>query len=368
MMTRIWIALLSLSSITCGYSQLLINPQIPPQGLMQKKQLWNILCVNNTGLPQHVQIQIWLTDSESGQQVLTGLGATLLLQKGTTMLREDDVAPARYQYTGSYTTTDVGAGDWLMPGNYNICYTLSGVDEKLGVPSSEACLNTAVEPLSPPQLISPSDTSMVETVYPAFNWIPPAPLSMFSDLKYELLIVEMKDGQSAYDAIQRNAPLYIQRYMEAPFLLYPSSAKTLDKGKQYAWQVVAKNGAAYAQKTEVWRFRIKKDAAAIIIDNSAYIGLSRGYDAQSYSCQGKMRFAYNNETGDSTAHVNIYLLQDEKRIPVDSKSIPLKQGENFVDIPIGNNGRYQNLQEYVLELTNSRKEQWNLRFRYVKKE
>lgn len=365
-MSLIGTILLCICGIISAYSQILISPQIPPQGLMQKNQLWNILCINNSGFPQYVQIQLSLTKSVSEQPILTGTGRTFLLQKGTTLIRADDVAPVQYQYTSA--TTAIGAGDWLTAGSYNVCYTLSAPDEKIGTPSAEACLNIDSEPLSPPQLISPADTSIVETNYPGFNWIPPAPAMMFTDLKYELLIVEIKEGQSAYDAIQRNVPIYLHRYLPNPFVLYPSSSKALESGKHYAWQVIAKNGNAYSQKTEAWSFRIKDDSASVVIDSGAFTRMTRGFDAQSYICHGNMRFEYYNETGDSVTTVSIYAIQNDIRTLVDSRKIKLRRGQNFVSLKTGNGNTFKNMQVYLLEINNNRNERWNLKFKYVKKE
>ena len=364
----IWAIVLSTCCINLCYAQILVTPQIPPQGLMQKKQLWNMLMVNNSGLPQQVQVQMWLSDRATGQKLLNGKSRTILLQKGATQLREDDFAPVQYNFSGGYATPDRNVGDLLIAGSYYICYALISAEPKVEALLSEECVNADVEPLSPPQLITPADTSMIETNYPSFNWIPPAPAAMFTDLKYEILIVEIKKGQNAYDAIQRNAPIYIQRYLNTPFLLYPSSYKALEPEKIYAWQVIAKNGTTYSQKTETWSFRIKADSASIVIDANAYTKLSKGYDANSYICHGNIRFEYNNETGDSTTTVNIYNVQADTRTLADTKEIELRQGQNFINMPIGYSSKYKSMQVYILEISNSRKEKWNLKFRYVKKD
>lgn len=364
----IWAIVLSICSVTACYAQILVTPQVPPQGLMQKKQLWNMLFVNNSGIAQYVQVQMSLSDRITGQKLLNGTSRTVLLPKGATQLRDADFAPIQYNFSGSYASIDRNVGDLLMAGSYFICYTIIGTSQKSEIPLSEECINIDIEPLSPPQLITPADTAVVETNYPSFNWIPPAPASMFTDLKYEILVTEIKKGQNAYDAIQRNAPLYIQRYLSTPFLLYPSSYKALEPGKKYAWQVIAKNGTMYAQKTEVWSFSIKSDSNAIVIDANAYTKLNKGYDAHAYICHGNMRFEYNNETGDSVNTVKVYSIQADAKTLIDSKEIKLKQGQNFVDVQIGNNGKYQNMQVYVLEIINNRKENWNLKFKYVKKD
>ncbi len=358
------------SVFTIGFcaAQILISPQIPPQGLMQKKQLWNIMVVNNSGTPQPVRVQMLLTNPATGEKLLNGVSRVVVIPMGATALREDDFAPVQYNYSGAYSLSDRNTGDLMMAGNYMICYSLMEANPKAEMLLAEECVPTEVAPLSPPQLITPADTSELETSYPSFNWIPPAPLTMFSDLKYELLVTEVKEGQHAHEAIQRNAPLYIQRYLSAPFLLYPSSYKALEAGKKYAWQVIAKSGNTYSQKTETWTFHIKEESTARLIDGGVYTKLSRGYDAHSYICRGNMRFEYFNESGDTTAAVNIYRVQEDRRTPVDQRTVPLKQGQNFIEFNIRNNGKYSDRQVFVLEILNSRREQWNLKFKYLKKD
>lgn len=360
-----WAIVLSMCSFSAAYTQVLVTPQVPPQGLMQKKQLWNMLFVNNSGIVQYVQVQMSLSDRITGQKLLNGTSRTVLLQKGATQLRADDFAPIQYNFSGSYATLDRNVGDLLMAGSYYICYTVMGTSHKSETPLSEECVNVDIEPLSPPQLITPADTAMVETNYPSFNWIPPAPASMFTDLKYEILITEIKKGQNAYDAIQRNAPLYIQRYLTTPFLLYPSSYKALEPDKKYAWQVIAKNGSMYTQKTEVWSFKIKDDSSSIVSSGNLYPKLTKGHTADAYITNSHLSFEYNNETGDSLVIVQMYDLRNYPSTIVETQKLTIKPGQNFINLKLKTK-LYAHMQDYLLEIANNRNEHWNLKFKFVK--
>lgn len=363
----VWVLMLLCCGIvyTC-YAQVLLTPQIPPQGLMQKKQLWNMLIINNSGIAQDVQIQMSLNDRTTGQKLLNGTSRVIILPKGASQFQEQDFAPVQYNFSGSYATVDRNTGDLLMAGSYTICYTLISRNGKgAESPLSEECINMDVEPLSPPQLISPADTSVVETKYPYFTWVPPAPLAMFSDLKYEILVVELRKGQTVYEAIQRNAPIFIQRYLNTPYLLYPSSSKALESGKKYAWQVIAKNGTMYAQKTEVWSFRLKSDSTSIVATGNLYPKLTKGYTAEAHTVGKSLSFEYNNETGDSLVAVQFYDLQSQPKRLVETQTLPIKPGQNFIIVKL-KPGLYKNEQHYLIEIANNRNEYWNLKFKYVK--
>lgn len=347
-------------------AQILITPQIPPQGVLLKNQLWNLVVINNSGSTQEVQLQLTITDAVSGQTLISAATRTIVLPKGGTLLKEKDLAPIRYTFGGSVNSVAGGTSDFLPVGNYTVCYVITENHSKgFDFAAGEECVDITVEPMTPPQLISPADTSVLDTRYPYFNWIPPAPLSMFNNLSYEILIVELRKGQSPYEAMERNSPLFIERYLNTPYLLYPASYKALEPGRDYAWQVIAKNGNTYAQKTEVWSFTIKKDTVTNANPNGTYVKLRKGFDANSYPTDGDLYVEYNNESGDTLVHVSIYLLNNNQRQTMEIKKIKLKQGQNFIHLKLSGQRRYRHNQEYILELKNGRNELWNMKLRYI---
>lgn len=350
----------------CG--QILINPQFPAAGLLHKNQLWNMLLISSYNYSIGAQVQLTMTDMHSGQKILTGISGPFTLSKGAKQIKEADLEPVQYNYSGPNTSLSGSAAELLVAGKYRVCYTLMMNDNKTGLPVSEACVPVEIEPLAPPRLITPADTSWVESQYPGFTWLPPSPAAMVPQLHYEILLVEMKKGQNAYDAIQKNTPIYMQRNLSTAFLLYPSSAQSLEPDKDYAWQIIARNGEAYAQKTEAWSFKVKPNSATIAIKTNAYPKLGRGYDAHSYTCRGNIKFEYNNETGDSLAKVAVFEWQGEQKREIESSMIRMKHGQNFIEMDTGGMGKYKNGHQYLIEVINNRKETWNLKFKYVRDE
>lgn len=344
--------------------QVLINPQLPVAGLFHRNQLWNIQLISNYNYSTDAQLQMIITDMYTGKTVLTAMSAPFSIYNGAKQIKQADLEPI--QYSSDLGTSLAGNAAGILPaGKYTICYSLIASDTKTGFPVSEACVPAEIEPLAPPQLITPADTSWVESRYPGFTWLPPSPAAMVPELHYEILLAEMKEGQNAYDAIQKNTPVYTQRYLSTAFLLYPSSAQSLEPGKRYAWQVIARNGAAYAHKTEAWSFQVTPDTVAGNIDGDAYPALRKGYDAYSYTCRGNIKFEYNNETGDSLVKVTIYEWQGEPKRKAESREIRMKPGQNFIEMETGI-GKYKSGQQYLIEIINNRKEIWNLKFKYVR--
>lgn len=362
---RILITLLLGSSMLLSVAQVIVTPQIPPTGLLQKDQLWNLVVVNNNDLPQDMQIQIAMLDIKTGQKVLTGTSRLVSLSKGARQLRINDLSPVQYNYTSADMISDRTSNGLLPIGRYQVCYTLILLDiHKNGLPAQEECIPAEVQPLNPPQLSYPANKDTIITNYPLMQWLPPAPINLFNDLNYQLVLVEINKGQNVNDAVQKNTPIYTQDRIKDLFLNYSSATSALENGKTYGWQITAKNGNNYAEKTEAWQFTVKKDSATIILDNEAYPALKQGTTGAYYICQGKIRFSYNNEISDSSIQVQFYESKNENRSPVLQRELKLQRGQNYLDMSINGNRVFKDGSEYIMEIVNSKKELWSLRFKY----
>ncbi len=90
----------------------------------------------------------------------------------------------------------------------------------------------------PPVLVSPIDGGNVPPVFPVFSWTPVIGMPMFQ-FEYELLIVEVEDGQSPLQAIEANRE-HARITTSQPAFVYTNEYLPLENGKQYAWQVRAR--------------------------------------------------------------------------------------------------------------------------------
>src|SRR5690606_8790989 len=150
-----------------------------------KNQLWNILFVSNYNYNIGAQVHMTMTDMNSGQKVLTGTSGPITISKGAKQVKEADLEPVQYSYTGLNIALTGNAAGMLIAGKYMVCYTLIANDNKTELPVSEECVPVEIEPLAPPQLITPGDTSWVESNYPYFTWLPPSPVTMVPQLHYD---------------------------------------------------------------------------------------------------------------------------------------------------------------------------------------
>lgn len=229
--------------------QVTVSAQLPPGGMVQKEQLWNLVIVNNTRDFAEINIKLTLQDALSGQVVMSANTGSLLLSKGVKVITNADMQPVTYNYfTADFSGNFLPMGAYLAC--YGIYYTRGEAEESL----SDECIKFTIDPLSPPLLNTPFNQDTVQTSYPLFTWMPPTPVNMFSNLNYDVIIAEVPDGQSPSESIENNTPIYTTNNLTQPMVTYPPGFTKLETGKTYAWQVIAKNSFSYAAKTDVWTF------------------------------------------------------------------------------------------------------------------
>jgi hypothetical protein len=244
--------MLGLSSV--AFAQVSIQSILPATGMIQKNQLWNLVMINSTASSVSGKIELVLYDRQTAREVLTASTSSFILAKGSVLLSISQLNPIQYNYIG--IEPDRNLNGILPAGAYNVCYSFiqtAGVKQEL---LAEECVAFDVEPLSPPVLSFPMDSSITEITPAQFSWIPPSPIGMIQQLRYELLITEVKPGQKPAEAIADNVPFFSTASLQSNFFSYPAASPVFEKEKWYAWQVIARDNKNYAGKTEVWTFKV----------------------------------------------------------------------------------------------------------------
>lgn len=344
-------------------AQVSMTAQVPPEGVLAKAQLWNIVLVSVSDAPATVKVVLRLIDIKTNQPVLTGISRNVTLVKGAKQLQVSDVSPVQYEYLSN--VADRSANGLLPAGNYQACYSLFVQGVANGDLISEDCIPFTVAPVGPPLLNTPADQSILETFNPQFTWLPPSPVSIFSNLNYELLLTEVRNGQSAVEAIQQNLPVYRLPSTSNLFANYPSSALSLDTGKQYAWTVFAKNGASFAAQTDVWTFRLKSTLVKPKITENTHIQLRRELDGAVAAVAGTVHFTYTNEVNDSSVMYELLGLE-AGNVVVASGDLNVTPGDNKIAFGIKRKFNLQDGKSYLLRIKNSRNEYWQMKFVYTK--
>ena len=348
------IAMLPVALLT--KAQVTVSVQLPPGGMVQKDQLWNIVVVNNSGTIDDAIITLDIQDAVTGQTVLSAAGRNFMLGKGIKVMSIKDVQPLQYNYLAAELT-----GIYIPLGSYVACYRVFKNDAKGSQPLGDECVRVNINPLSPPLLNTPAHLSVLETPYPQFSWLPPAPIDMYNSLNYELLITEVIPGQSAAEAIIYNTPVYSNHNLRNAFENYPSSFSRLKDGQQYAWQVTARNGLNYAAQTEVWSFSIKSpDSIKANPSSGSYIVLKKSTEPSGISyinAADELQVKYYSFDKDHETSIRLFSA-DGKQIKEVKRKI--SYGTNFLSFKLNN--EFKNETVYMIELTDQHDNVYSARF------
>ncbi|HMJ45747.1 MAG TPA: hypothetical protein VK498_00360, partial [Ferruginibacter sp.] len=164
--------LLAIASSSFVEAQVSLQPNIPAVGLIQKDQLWNVLIINNTTTQFICRLELVLRDRSSGQEILTASTIQFVISQGTKQLNLNILNPVQYNYILAGANNNLSG---LLPaGSYTACYTLVTVDGK-NTDLSQECIQFDTEPLTPPMLIYPADSALLDIVPSQLSWIPPTP-------------------------------------------------------------------------------------------------------------------------------------------------------------------------------------------------
>ncbi|HWB93982.1 MAG TPA: hypothetical protein VG605_19140, partial [Puia sp.] len=340
-------------------AQLSITLQVPPVGVLMKNQLWNMTIINTSNSSITAMLVMTMYDVKTNQPVLSATVSPIILDRGAKQIQAKDLSPILYTYE-SAGITDRDPNGMLPIGEFRVCYTLNGgLKNTL---AAENCIQLAVDPLSPPLLNTPADEARIYTSSPQFTWLPPTPVSMFSDLSYDLILVEVLPGQATADAIQQNVPIYSGGFIRNQYLNYASSYTSLDTGRLYAWRIVALNSGQPAAMSDIWTFKVvtpPKPSKAT--EYTSYLELHRGLDASMVTAGSSLDITYDNAAADSVVHYTISGIQDAGNPVIQKGTLSFRRGQNWLTVPL-TTGAYRSDRLYLFQFVNGRNETWNIKF------
>lgn len=345
--------------VSNGQAQLIIRPAVPRLGIIQKSQLWNLLVINTLPGEAEISISLVLQDRQTGYTLMTAQSGNIKLAKGSKQLNEQAVFPVQYRYETIFNNNNQQA---LLPvGNYLACYSVISTAKQESV--AQECVAIDVAPLSPPQLMYPANGSQIVERSPQLSWIPPTPAILFSQLRYDVAVTEVYPGQSPAEAIQRNTPFYVAGSIPQQSIPYPASATSLDTGKVYAWQIIAKNGESYAAKSDVWTFTIRPQTKVEkILAITPFVRMKKEDAELTIAPDGILKFVYFHQAPTSDVSVTI---EDISKVNANTlKPFVLKvvAGENYIQESLRKHLKLEAGHVYLATLINSAHEKFILRF------
>ncbi len=348
------------------FAQVQIQTTLPTVGLVQKNQLWNLVLVNSTGNAVTARLEMVLFDRQTAQELMTATTAEFQLPHGPLAINVNKLNPIQYNYIG--IEPDKKLNSLLPVGAYSVCYSLSqtfGGEKKTLL--AEECVAFDIEPLSPPMLTFPADSSVLETAPTQFGWTPPTPTALLNQLHYEVVITEIQPSQKAAEAIAENSPFFSTDRPVNNFLNYSAALPTFEKEKWYAWQVIARDNSNYAGRSEVWVFKIAQPSPLQqALTGQSYVKLQKSGAEKTIAPNGNLRFYYFNQLGDKEVTVTISDIADKGKAEVTPFVLPVERGENFIHQDLSRKIKMQEGHVYMLSLENSAKEKWYVMFEVKK--
>ncbi|WEK34566.1 MAG: hypothetical protein P0Y53_18930 [Candidatus Pseudobacter hemicellulosilyticus] len=364
-MFKQWIifSLLFIGLATGTRAQVSLTLQVPPMGVFVKNQLWNMLLANG-GSTRIIRVSLVLLDVKTNQPLLSAISGPITLNNGSRLLQGKDFEPVHYEYSSQATLTSLDQQGLLPVGSYQACYTILDA-QKTNMPLAENCILLNVDPLSPPLLNTPEDGSSLLTAYPQFTWLPPAPLALFSDPAYELLVVEVLPGQAPAEAIQQNVPVYSSGRIRYLYSQYPASRMALDTARTYAWRIVALNGFQAVSLSETWTFRVAGNHPAKSNQSSdSYIELKRNEDAFIASAGDQLKLSWDNAAGNKIIRYTISSLEDAGNPVVQEGELTVKQGHNRIPLTLQRK-KFSRNKVYLFRFRDERNEWWSVKFTWT---
>jgi hypothetical protein len=358
MYKKLLIVLVFINMAIITRAQVTFSLQVPPIGVVQKSQLWNMVLVYTGDVPADVYVGLSFLSVKDNRPVMTATTRPFVLTNGARQLSAVDISPVQYNYLSSVFDVDRNPDGFLPIGNYKACYTIYRTDKNITTPLAEDCIPVEVQPLSPPLLNTPADAGAIETPYPQFTWLPAVPLNLFSNLNYDLLVVEVLPGQTKGDAIQKNLPVYNIDFCKTPFNNYPASNKSLDTGRTYAWRVVAKNDNDFVAQSEVWTFKVNaKNKLKVDTANISYSLIQNDLDGVCTINGNVLHVKYVSSEG---AFESIVSFTDETGRVMQEQKQKMVQGDNYLDFKIGK--RFEAGKIYQIAVTGLDRKKHVLRF------
>src|SRR5689334_3416555 len=151
-----------LFSVLCCNGQLSVNILVPPSGMMDKQQLWNIIVTNTELTPLSIQVQANFSEMNTGQPVFTAATGSLMIAAGTKQLSAATIGQVQYNSVNANYRIDPGPTGLLPVGNFTVCYSF--LIEKYGKVVQE-CQPVSIPPLGPLLLNQPSNESALKELH-----------------------------------------------------------------------------------------------------------------------------------------------------------------------------------------------------------
>lgn len=328
--------LLCIQALRAQYVVTAITP--PPQ--FGHDDLWNLSITRTNTQDNYKQFYLSLRIFNEQQQLQVKTNsAGIFLPETVTLINLGNlsqVKPFTMNYYNATVLSQVIAGGGLFPpGAYLVDFTLYGRPSD-GEFTELASYNyqAVIDAIWPPMLLSPADGDSIPDPFPVLTWTPAFSTYLQGTVIYSLRLTHIFDGQTKQQAITANLPHYTAEEIGMPLQVYPGSARALEPGQRYAWQVEARMGGSSLGYSEVWEFCYCSRAAQQQTTGNFYYKLTEHPQSQFETVKGDwlpVAFPEKYVPKDETLHFSLKNLQGKE----------LANEKNFSDVRRIGMNRYQ---------------------------
>lgn len=360
----VWILPLITSSALLG-QHVVLTDLSPPTGTLSAERM-TMVTINNVSEQSLVgSLRAYLLDLQ-GNPVAELSSRNFRLESGAQKAYTDIPWRKVVTYGSSAAASTLANQGVLGFGDFLLCHefiTESG--QEIGRVCSEKTASLSIDF----SLIYPAHKAVIESANPILNWEKVVHLGLNSDdVTYEILLVEVQEGQSAIEALDWNSPLLQRANLQSNSLLYPPDGRKLEIGGEYAWMV-----RVYQRENEVlvsapWTFSLSDPDALLIAPRKAsYAMPTTANGGRSYTFGPFIHLGFDNNEGIEYLRYRIVDLSDRGRPIEKLPTVPaLHSGLNTIDISTEDMG-LQHGNVYRVEILTPRKQSYFLHFRFDSK-
>lgn len=241
-------------------------------------------------------------------------------------------------------------------GEYEVCYSFNSYHSI----STNECYSFDASVLFPLQLAEPFQNQNICELRPNFQWNPVFPA--VNNATYSLVLVEVKPGQAPQEAFAYNLPVIHQKYINTNMLIFPTSVKSLEEGKKYAWRVSLMTAETVVIRSDIWTFTCgcKEEEERFNFVFKDIEDLSKG---DFYVSNGFVNFYLKNYYSDTDLNYTISPINADKPL----KNLPkvkINKGDNKVSIDLRNVKNMKFDSQYILTIHMVNGDKKTLRFVY----
>jgi hypothetical protein len=348
----------------CSFAKAQISVQFLPEingrnidGLFAAK------FINNGPLKNGLVLKIDVKENRSGHVVSVRV-RELTMNSGINQLVATQIRNAYIQFSNSAAAVITKQSNVFPEGDYEYCFTIEDGPKSGTQPQvyADDCFDYDLQPIIPVSLIEPLDGEKVCEPQPLLTWQPIVP--QLQGVTYQLTLTELKKEQNPVEALNYNIPLLNSKNHFSPFLPYPNSARPLEKGKSYVWQVSAYIKNMIISRSEIWVFQYGCEDTVKLEKPTGFRSIEDLVLGNYYVANGRILFSLQNAYTETKLKYKIVCLSNPelkiKKLP----EIKLVRGGNNIVIELADNQSFVNGYVYQLTVTLPDGAEKQLRFVY----